>query len=108
MPDNTSASTTTPQAPTVTSLADYLADLEAAGFVDVRCEDMTPEWVAWTAERHRAFRASEKEAIATSGLAIYQSRCEFYGAIDALFANGNLGGARITGRRPGTHGASNT
>jgi len=108
VPDNTSASTTTPQAPTVTSLADYLADLEAAGFVDVRCEDMTPEWVAWTAERLRASRASEKEAIATSGLAIYQSRCEFYGAIDALFANGNLGGARITGRRPGTHGTPHT
>ena len=28
--------------------------------------------------------------------------------IDALFANGNLGGARITGRRPGTHGTPHT
>jgi len=90
------------------SLAEYLADLEAAGFVDVRCEDMTPEGGAWTAALHRASRASETEAIATSGLAIYQSRCEFYGAIDALFANGNLGGARITGRRPGTHGTPHT
>ena len=60
---------------------------------------MSP-WRAWTAARHELYLAAEEQTVALHGRELFEARVGFYRAIDALFAGGNLGGVRITGRRP--------
>jgi len=86
---------------TVTSKADYIADLEAAGFVDIEVVDLTTPWTAWTKARHESYRASRDQTVKDHGEKIFNDRVYFYEVIDSLFAGGNLGGVRITGRRRG-------
>lgn len=89
------------KAPTVTSTAQYLKDLKAAGFVDLEAVSMSEQWKEWTAARHALYLQSEEETVALHGRDLFESRVLFYRAIDKLFAGGNLGGVRISGRRPG-------
>jgi len=84
---------------TVTSVARYVSDLEAAGFVDVHVDDLTPEWKAWTKARHEAYKDSKETTVTMHGEKLFQDRVGFYEVIDSLFAGGNLGGARITARK---------
>lgn len=86
--------------PSVISPAGYIEALEAAGFVDVDVQLLTEPWRAWTKARHEAFRDSKEETVRLHGEELFKSRCHFYGHVDALFAGGNLGGVRITGRKP--------
>jgi len=58
---------------------------------------------AWTRARHELFVSNEAATVELHGQALFDERRTFYQAIDELFAGGNLGGARISGRRPGTH-----
>ncbi len=88
------------KAPTVTSSSEYVRALKDAGFVDVEVDDLTDTWRKWTAARHRLYVESEAETVALHGRELYESRVHFYRAIDQLFDGGNLGGVRITGRRP--------
>jgi len=86
-------------APNVSTPEQYAADLEKAGFVDIEIVDMSDIWQKWTKARHELYRDSREETVKAQGEAIYESRVKFYQVVDNLFA-GNLGGARITGRRP--------
>lgn len=86
-------------APTVTSPEVYIADLEAAGFVDIQVTDKSKPWTAWTKARHESYRAAREDTVKDHGEKIYNDRVAFYEVIDELFAGGNLGGARITGRK---------
>jgi len=87
-------------APTVTSPEEYIADLERAGFVDIEVVDLSAVWQKWTKARHDLYVQSKSSTVATQGEEIYKSRVSFYKVVDELFA-GNLGGVRITGRKPG-------
>jgi len=87
-------------APGVSSVPEYIASLEAAGFVDIQAVDMTAPWKAWTKARHESFRDSREETVRLHSEELFRSRCSFYEVIDRLFAGGNLGGVKITGRRP--------
>jgi len=89
------------KAPSVTSTSEYIAALNGAGFVDVEAEDLSAVWQAWTKARHELYLQTEEETVAQHGKALFDERRTFYEAIDMLFAGGNLGGVRITGRRPG-------
>lgn len=89
------------KAPGVSSVEAYTTALEAAGFVDVEVVDMSAPWKAWTKARHESFRDSKDDTVRLHGQENFDSRCSFYSVIDRLFANGNLGGVKITGRRPG-------
>jgi len=84
---------------TVTSVAQYISDLEAAGFVDVHVDNLSPEWKAWTKARHEAYKDSKETTVKMHGDKIFNDRVAFYEVIDSLFAGGNLGGARITARK---------
>jgi len=86
-------------APNVSTVEKYVADLEQAGFVDVEAVDLSGIWQKWTKARHDLYVESKEQTIKTQGEAIYKSRVEFYKVVDNLFA-GNLGGVRITGRKP--------
>lgn len=86
-------------APTVTSGEQYVMDLEQAGFVDVQVDDLSDIWRRWTKDRHNLYVKSKDTTVQSQGEEIYNSRVAFYKVIDNLFA-GNLGGCRITGRKP--------
>lgn len=86
-------------APTVTSAEQYAEDLAKAGFVDIQVVDLSEIWQKWTKARHDLYVMSKDKTTITHGEEIYRSRVSFYKVIDQLFA-GNLGGCRITGRRP--------
>jgi cyclopropane fatty-acyl-phospholipid synthase-like methyltransferase len=88
-------------ATSIVQLSTYKAQLEAAGFVDVECVDLTSLWRQWTKARHEAFVATKERSIAMHGEDHYALRSKFYEAIDGLFEGGRLGGVRITGRRLG-------
>ena len=90
----------------VTSAEQYLADLQRCGFVDLHVEDLSAPWTAWTRARHELYLAAEEETVAMHGRTLFEDRVAFYRAIDELFAGGNLGGVRITGRRPTEHEAA--
>jgi len=85
-------------APNVSTVDQYIADLEHAGFVDVEAVDLSPIWQKWTKARHDLYVESKEDTIKAQGEAIYNSRVEFYKVVDSLFA-ANLGGVRITGRK---------
>jgi len=87
-------------APTVTTPEQYVADLHAAGFVDIRVVDLSEQWRKWTKARHDLYFESKDETLKMHGEAIFNSRLHFYKVVMDLF-DGNLGGVRITGRRPG-------
>ena len=55
---------------------------------------------AWTKARHELFASDPSATVALHGQALFDERRAFYRAIDQLFAGCNLGGARISGRRP--------
>jgi len=86
-------------APNVSTPETYAKDLEAAGFVDIELVDLSGIWQKWTKARHVLYRESEEETVKTQGKDVFESRVKFYEVIDKLFA-GNLGGLRITGRKP--------
>lgn len=86
-------------APTVSTVNEYCAALEGAGFVDIEAVDLSSIWQKWTKARHDKYVELKEETIRTQGESIYRSRVKFYEVVDNLFA-GNLGGVRITGRKP--------
>jgi len=86
---------------TVTSVADYLKELSAAGFTDFEVADLSETWTAWTKARHESYRKSKDDTVKMHGETLFKTRVAFYEVIDSLFAGRNLGGVRITGRKMG-------
>ena len=88
-------------APSVTSVAAYIEELNAVGFVDVEVVDMSNAWTAWTLARSREYDTTEAAAVALHGQRIFDDRQTFYRGVARLFEGGRVGGVRITGRKPG-------
>lgn len=86
-------------APNVSTIDKYCEDLEKAGFVDIHAVDLSAIWQKWTKARHDLYVESREETVKMQGEAIFNSRVAFYKVVDNLFA-GNLGGTRISGRKP--------
>jgi len=89
-------------APTVTSIAEYVFALEKAGFIDIEAVELSAPWRDWTKARHESFRAAREETVRLHGEELFESRCRFYSVVADLFNGGNLGGVRITGRKAST------
>ena len=75
---------------------EYIGHLEAAGFRDIRFEDMTAPWTAFVTERAAAYRARLDEQTALHGREVSGALDTFYHTVVALFRGGNLGGVRVT------------
>ena len=75
-------------------------DLERAGFDDIRIEDLTSPWTEFVSERARAYRANREHEIALHGEDVYTGLDDFYRSVAALFRDGNLGGVRVSARKP--------
>jgi SAM-dependent methyltransferase len=85
---------------TVTSIADYVKDLVAAGFADVAAADLTSDWAPFAAERLAAWQADRHAYSSVHGEGAWAAQDLFYRVIDGLYREGSLGGVRLTGRRP--------
>jgi cyclopropane fatty-acyl-phospholipid synthase-like methyltransferase len=86
------------QCPVLPSPIDYDAQLRAAGFVDIRIEDVTSEWGAFTASRLEEFRASRARNVAVHGLDIVNGLDDFYATVARLFNTGAIAGLKILAR----------
>jgi cyclopropane fatty-acyl-phospholipid synthase-like methyltransferase len=84
---------------TVTGIADYAADLTAAGFVDVVATDLTDDWAPFAATRLQAWRQNRTEYARVHGEGAYAAQELFYAVILRLYESGSLGGVRLVGRK---------
>ena len=84
----------------VPSASTYAEELRSIGFVDVDIEDMSTVWRRWTSARSLDFSSRRAEMEEMYGTDTVNNRASFYAHIDALFDGKNLGGARITARKP--------
>jgi cyclopropane fatty-acyl-phospholipid synthase-like methyltransferase len=84
----------------VTTIADYKADLEAAGFVDVVTTDLTPDWAPYAAERLTAWKAGHAAYVRVHGETAYAAQDLFYTVIARLYESGSLGGVRLQAKVP--------
>lgn len=82
---------------TVSSMADYEADLRAAGFSDVEATDLTGDWAPYAAERLVAWRRNHAGYARIHGEGAYAAQETFYAVIARLYRSGSLGGIRLIG-----------
>jgi SAM-dependent methyltransferase len=85
---------------TVTSAADYAADLRAAGFAEVATTDLTSDWAPYAAERLRTWRLNHVGYAGVHGEGAYLAHEKFYAVIARLYDSGSLGGIRLVARMP--------
>jgi len=85
---------------TVTTPADYVADLRAAGFAEVAPTDLTSDWAPFAAERLRTWRQNRAAYASVHGEGAYQAHEKFYAVISHLYDSGSLGGIRLVARMP--------
>lgn len=85
---------------TVTSPADYVADLRDAGFEDVVMTDLTSDWAPYAAERLRAWRQNRATYASVQGEGAYLAHEKFYAVVSQLYDSGSLGGIRLMASLP--------
>lgn len=85
------------------TLAAYQTELAAAGFTDIELTDLSAPWTDFVRERRRRFSADRERHLAVHGAEIVAGLEQFYAAVGDLFTAGNLGGLRLTARRPPDH-----
>ena len=77
----------------------YGRQLRDAGFGEVVIEDLTADWTAFTAERLAIFRKRRARHVEIHGELVTADLEDFYATVAGLYADGVLGGARITATR---------
>ena len=75
-------------------------DLERAGFDDIRIDDLTSSWTEFVSGRASAYRTNREHEITLHGEEVYAGLDDFYASVAALFRDGNLGGMRVSARKP--------
>jgi sarcosine/dimethylglycine N-methyltransferase len=84
----------------VTSIDDYVDDLQSAGFVDITATDLTSDWAPYAAERLKKWRQNHQAYARVHGEGAYAAQEKFYSVIAHLYESGSLGGVRLTGHIP--------
>jgi hypothetical protein len=85
---------------TVTSIAAYTSDVQAAGFVDVAATDLTSDWAPCALARLAAWRENHARYAQVHGEGAYAAQEKFYAVIARLYEGGSLGGVRLVARVP--------
>jgi cyclopropane fatty-acyl-phospholipid synthase-like methyltransferase len=83
---------------TVTSIADYAADMRAGGLAEVEATDLTSDWAPFADARLTAWRANRAEYSRVHGEGAYAAQDKFYAVILRLYQSGSLGGVRLLAR----------
>jgi len=86
------------QSPVLPSPAQYEDQLHAAGFADVRVEDVTSQWTGFTAARSAEFRAAHSRNVSVHGADIVAGLEDFYATVAGLFEAGVIAGLKILAR----------
>jgi cyclopropane fatty-acyl-phospholipid synthase-like methyltransferase len=88
------------QCPYLPTPSQYVAQLEAAGFVEIHLDDVSAAWTAFTGERLEAFRSARDRNVRVHGRDVVDGLEDFYATVAGLYADGVLGGGLVSGRRP--------
>ena len=86
------------QCPMLPEPGQYEAQLRAAGFGDVRIEDVSSQWTEFTAARLGDFRAARERNVAVHGAEIVDGLDDFYATVAGLFDSGVIAGLKIVAR----------
>jgi sarcosine/dimethylglycine N-methyltransferase len=84
----------------VTSSADYVRDLQRAGFAEVAPADLTGDWAPFAQTRLAAWRANHAAYASVHGEGAYAAQERFYTVIAHLYETGSLGGIRLVASTP--------
>ena len=79
------------KAPSVTSIDEYVSELEGCGFVDIQATDLSVPWTAWCRARSDEYSLTEAEAVALHGREVFEARQHFYTQVASPFAGGHDG-----------------
>jgi sarcosine/dimethylglycine N-methyltransferase len=79
---------------------DYRQALERAGFSNLSCEDLSPDWARMLRERLAMYRSLREETVARFGEEHDERYDRSYAFFVDLVEAGKLGGARLTALRP--------
>lgn len=85
--------------PYLPTKGEYIAALEAAGFVDIEWEDMNDQWLPFVTQRLEHFRSNRERNLRVHGEALVAELDVFYSTVHGLFKRGNLGGVRLRARK---------
>ena len=80
--------------------AQYIEDLENAGFKDIQFEDVTDKWSHFVKNRVLRFDENKNRHTNIHGPELTNHLETFYQTVSNLFQGGNLGGVKISGRKP--------
>jgi cyclopropane fatty-acyl-phospholipid synthase-like methyltransferase len=83
---------------TLTSIADYVHDLQEAGFTEIAATDLSDDWATFCSERAMAWRAHRRRHVRVHGEPTYTRLDTFYAVVLRLFGSGSLGGLRVVAR----------
>lgn len=84
----------------VPKTAEYVAQVEAAGFVDVKVKDMSVRWTKFVRERFDSFQANRQRHLKVHGATVVDGLDDFFGTMASLYEGGNLGGIQLAARKP--------
>jgi cyclopropane fatty-acyl-phospholipid synthase-like methyltransferase len=82
----------------VSGIEEQVADMVAAGFVDVVAADETADWAPYAGTRLTAWQADHANYALAHGEGAYAAQELFYAVIARLFASGSMGGVRLVAR----------
>jgi len=83
--------------PYLPTQAEYVEQLESAGFTNIQFVPVTSIWREWVRERLLKFQARQHIYLQRHDADMVASYLHFYQTVADLFAGGRLGGARIWG-----------
>jgi cyclopropane fatty-acyl-phospholipid synthase-like methyltransferase len=84
----------------VTTIAEYAADLRASGFTEITTTDETADWAPYASARLAAWRANRDSYVRVHGEGAYAAQDLFYAVIARLYDSGSFGGVRLVARMP--------
>jgi cyclopropane fatty-acyl-phospholipid synthase-like methyltransferase len=84
----------------ISSIEDYVEDLQSAGFIDIAATDLTGDWAPYAADRLQRWREGHEAYALVHGEGAYAAQEKFYSVIAHLYQSGSLGGVRLIARVP--------
>jgi len=84
---------------TMTTIDQFMMDLDTAGFVQVRATDLTDDTRTFAAARLAAWQKDSVTHKNQYGVAAYAAMETFYATVSRLFEKGSLGCTRLVAKR---------
>ena len=82
----------------MSSIEDYVKDLQSASFINIAATDLTNDWAPYAVDRLQKWRQGHEAYARIHGEGAYAAQEKFYSVIVHLYESGSLGGIRLTAR----------